>query len=182
MLLDLRETVRGSKPIKYTLITLICIPFVLFGIGSYFSGGTAPPVAEVNGQPISQQQLERAYQQQRQQLARMFGGQLPEAFANENLLRQQALQQLITQQVLENEVVKQKFAVGDATLGRAIRNLPNFQIDGKFNTDTYQTQLRASGMSVSAFEQSFRDDTAINQFRAGISDINFISQLRTIQL
>lgn len=182
MLLDLRETVRNSKPIKYTLITVICIPFVLFGVGSYFSGGTAAPVAEVNGQPISQQQLERAYQQQRQQLARMFGGQLPEAFANEGILRQQALQQLITQQVLESEVVKQKFAVGDATLGRAIRTLPNFQIDGKFDADAYQTQLRASGMSIPAFEQSFRDDTAINQFRAGISDTSFTLAQETDRL
>lgn len=173
MLLDLREKVRSSKPIKYSLITLICIPFALVGIGSYFAGGTATPVAEVNGQPIDQQQLERAYQQQRQQLARMFGGQLPEAFANESLLRQQALQQLITQQVLESEVVKQKFAVGDETLGRAIRNLPNFQVDGRFDSETYELQLRASGMSVPAFEQSYRDDTAINQFRTGIIDTSF---------
>ena len=173
MLLDLRETVRNSKPIKYSLITLICIPFALVGVGSYFSGGTATPVAEVNGVPIDQQQLERAYQQQRQQLARMFGGQLPEAFANETALRGQALEQLITQQVLESEVVKQKFAVGDATLGRAIRNLPNFQVDGKFDSETYQMQLRASGLSVPAFEQSFRDDTALNQFRTGISETSF---------
>ena len=173
MLLDLREKVRNSKPIKYTLITLICIPFALVGIGSYFAGGTAEPVAEVNGQPIDPVQLERAYQQQRQQLARMFGGQLPEAFANENLLRQQALQQLITQQVLESEVARQKFAVGDETLGRAIRNLPNFQVDGRFDSETYQLQLRASGMSVPAFEQSYRDDTAINQFRTGITDTSF---------
>ncbi len=173
MLLDLRETVRNSKPIKYTLITIIIIPFALVGIGSYLSGGSAPPVAEVNGQAIDQLQLERAYQQQRQQLARMFGGQLPEAFANESLLREQALQQLITQQVLESEVAKQKFAVGDSTLGRAIRNLPAFQVDGRFDAETYQTQLRASGMSVAAFEQSFRDDTAMNQFRTGISDTSF---------
>lgn len=173
MLLDLRETVRNSKPIKYTLITIIIIPFALVGIGSYLGGGTATPVAEVNGQPIDQLQLERAYQQQRQQLARMFGGQLPEAFANEALLRDQALQQLITQQVLESEVARQKFAVGDETLGRAIRNLPAFQVDGRFDSDAYQTQLRASGMSVAAFEQSFRDDTAMNQFRTGISDTSF---------
>ncbi|MFT6301206.1 MAG: peptidyl-prolyl cis-trans isomerase D [Granulosicoccus sp.] len=173
MLLDLRETVRNSKPLKYSLITLICIPFALVGIGSYFSGGTATPIAEVNGVPIDQQQLERAYQQQRQQLARMFGGQLPEAFANETALRGQALQQLITQQVLESEVAKQKFAVGDATLGRAIRNLPNFQVDGQFDSDTYQMQLRASGLSVPAFEQSFRDDTALNQFRTGVTDTSF---------
>ncbi|MGQ7843703.1 SurA N-terminal domain-containing protein [Granulosicoccus sp. 3-233] len=173
MLLDLRETVRNSKPIKYTLITIIIIPFALVGIGSYLSGGSVPPVAEVNGQAIDQLQLERAYQQQRQQLARMFGGQLPEAFANESLLREQALQQLITQQVLESEVARQKFAVGDSTLGRAIRNLPAFQVDGQFDSETYQNQLRASGMSVAAFEQSFRDDTAMNQFRTGISDTSF---------
>jgi peptidyl-prolyl cis-trans isomerase D len=173
MLLDLRETVRNSKPLKYSLITLICIPFALVGIGSYFSGGTAAAVAEVNGVPIDRQQLERAYQQQRQQLARMFGGQLPEAFANEPALREQALQQLITQQVLESEVAKQKFAVGDSTLGRAIRGLPNFQSDGRFDKDTYEMQLRASGLSVPAFEQSFRDDTALNQFRTGVTDTSF---------
>ena len=173
MLLDMREKVRGSKPLKYSLITLISIPFVLVGIGSYFSGGTATPVAEVNGEPIDQQQWDRAYQQQRQQLARMFGGQLPEAFANESILREQALQQLITQQVLESEVTAQNFAVGDQTLGRAIRNLPNFQLDGQFDTATYQAQLRSSGMSVAMFEQSYRDDTALNQFRTGISETAF---------
>lgn len=173
MLLDLRETVRNSKPIKYTLITIIVIPFAIVGVGSYLTGGQAPPVAEVNGEPINGQQLERAYQQQRQQLARMFGGQLPEAFANEEVLRQQALQQLISQQVLENEVVNQNFAVGDKTLGRAIRNLPAFQVDGRFDSDAYQNQLRASGMSVAAFEQSYRDDTALNQFRTGVSDTSF---------
>ena len=173
MLLDLREKVRSSKPLKYSIITLISIPFVLVGIGSYFSGGTVAPVAEVNGQPIDQYQWDRAYQEQRQQLARMFGGQLPEAFANESLLRQQALEQLITQQVLESEVVDQKFVVGDETLGRAIRNLPNFQVGGRFDTATYQAQLQASGMSVPMFEQSFRDDTALNQFRSGVTDTSF---------
>ena len=173
MLLDFREKVRSSKPLKYSLITLISIPFVLVGIGTYFSGGTAAPIAQVNGEPIDQFQWDRAYQQQRQQLAQMFGGQLPEAFANEALLREQALQQLITQQVLESAVAEQRFAVGDATLGRAIRNMPAFQIDGRFDSDSYQTQLRSSGMSVPMFEQSFRDDTALNQFRTGVSDTAF---------
>ena len=173
MLLDLREKVRSSKPLKYSIITLISIPFVLVGIGSYFSGGTAAPVAEVNGQPIDQYQWDRAYQEQRQQLARMFGGQLPAAFDNEALLREQALQQLITQQVMESEVVEQKFAVGDETLGRTIRSLPNFQVDGRFDPDTYQMQLRSSGMSVPLFEQSYRDDTMLNQFRTGVTDTSF---------
>ena len=173
MLLDMREKVRNSKPLKYSIITLISIPFVLVGIGSYFSGGTATPVAEVNGVPIDQLQLDRAYQQQRQQLANMFGGQLPDGLANESMLRQQAMQQLITQQVLESEVAEQKFAVSDATLGKAIRSLPTFQVEGRFDSDAYQAQLRTSGMTIPVFEQSLRDDTALNQFRTGISDTAF---------
>ena len=173
MLLDLREKVRSSKPLKYSLITLISIPFVLVGIGSYFSGGTAAPVAEVNGEPIDQQEWDNAYQRERQRFAGMFGGQLPAALESEGLLREQALQQLITQRVVASEVAKQKFAVGDTTLGRAIRNLPSFQVDGKFDAEAYQSQLLASGMSVPVFEQSFRDDTALNQFSTGISDTAF---------
>lgn len=173
MLLDLREKVRSSKPLKYSLITLISIPFVLVGIGSYFSGGTAAPVAEVNGEPIDQVELDSAYQRERQRFAAMFGGQLPAAFDNEAMLREQALQQLVTQRVVASEVAEQKFAVGDETLGRAIRNLPSFQVDGQFDSAAYQTQLQASGMTVPMFEQSFRDDTALTQFSAGVSSTSF---------
>ena len=174
MLLDLRETVRNSKPIKYTLITLICIPFVLFGIGSYFSGGNAPSVATVDGENITQPELDAAAQRQRQQLAQLFGGQLPEAFADESALRAQALDQLVTQRVLAGEVAEQRFAVGDATLGRTIRELPAFlDEEGRFDAALYERQVRASGLSVAAFEQSFRDDTALNQFRIGVVDTSF---------
>ncbi len=173
MLLDIRETIRNSKPLKYTLITVISIPFALVGIGSYFSGGQAAGVAEVDGVEISQQQLDQAYNQQRQRLAQMFGGEIPEGFANDELLRQQALQQLIEQQVVRSEVERENFAVGDATLGREIRNLPIFQADGKFDDETYRAQIRAMGSSVAGFEQQFRDDTAITQFRNGIAQTSF---------
>ena len=174
MLLDLREKIRSSKPIKYGIITVISVPFVLVGVGSYFSGGAAAPVAEVNGTAISRQQLDQAYQQQRSQLARMFGGRVPEGFASEPLLREQALQQLVTQNVIESEVAEQQFAIGDATLARAIREQTNFQVDGQFNSDAYQAQLRASGMTVPEFEQSYRDNTAIGQFQSGISETAFV--------
>ena len=174
MLLDLRETVRNSKPIKYTLITLICVPFVLFGIGSYFSGGNVATVAVVDGQEITQPELDAATQRQRQQLAQLFGGQLPEAFADDSALRGQALDQLVTQRVLSGAVTEQRFAVGDETLGRAIRELPAFlDADGRFDAALYERQVRASGLSVAAFEQSFRDDTALNQFRTGVVDTSF---------
>jgi len=174
MLLDLRETVRNSKPIKYTLITIICIPFVLFGIGSYFGGGGAQYAAKVDGQEISVQQLENAYGQQRRQMAQMFGGNIPEGFANEPQLRQQALDGLLQQQVLRNAVADSGFTVSDTTLADAIQNIPAFQnAEGQFDKERYTTQLRGSGMSVDQFEHSFREDTALQQFQLGIVETSF---------
>lgn len=173
MLLDIREKVRSSKPLKYTLITIICIPFVLFGIGSYFSGGTADPVAEINGVEITQPQLDQAVSQQRQQLAQMFGGTIPEGFANESMLRDQAIDQLVTSQVVQSEVESQKFAVSDATLGKAIRNISLFHVDGKFDKETYENELRARGYNSASFEQVQRDSTALAQFRSGVVNTSF---------
>jgi len=173
MLMDLRETIRNSKPIKYTLVGVITVVFAGVGLGSYFAGGSAPPVAHVNGEEISSIDLERATYQQRQQLARMFGGTLPEGFGSDEVLRAQALEQLISQQVLNSNVAEHKFAVGDDTLSRTIRQLPNFQVDGKFDKETYELALRSSGMTVPAFEQNFRDNTAVNQFRNGVIGTSF---------
>ena len=173
MLLDIRETVRNSKPLKYTLITIICIPFVLFGVGSYFSGGGAGYAAKVDGVEISGQEFDQAYSQQRARLAQMFGGQIPAGFADETAIRQQALDGLLTQQVLRNTVADHKFTVSDTTLAKAIQDVPAFQNEGSFDKERYVQQLRSNGMSVDQFEYSFREDTALAQFRSGVVDTSF---------
>jgi len=173
MLLDLREYVRNSKPVKYTLITIISIPFVFVGIGSYLSGGGSNHAATIDGEKIGIREFDQAYLQQRQQLSQMFGGTIPEGFANEPQLRQQALESLLTQQALRNVVNNAKFTVSDSSLAQAIQEVPGFQVEGQFDNERYRAQLLSSGMSVDQFEDSFRNDTAMAQFRSGIVDTAF---------
>ncbi len=174
MLLDLRETVRNSKPIKYTLITIICIPFVLFGIGSYFSAGGPGNVAEVDGQEISAQAFENAYGQQRRQLAQMFGGSIPEGFGDEQALRQQALDGLVQQQIVRNLATENGFTVSNKSLASAIQELSVFQdAEGRFDKERYVSQLRASGTTVEAFEHNYREDAAVAQVQSGIVQTSF---------
>jgi len=173
MLLDIRDTVRNSKPIKYTLITLICIPFALVGIGSYFAGGGYADVAEVDGVAISEPEVERAYNGLRRQYQQMFGGNIPANLMSDESIRQQALDGLVTDIVVRNTVEDQKFAVGDETLGRAIRNDTRFHVDGQFNSERYQDMIRGSLSNVAAYEESLRANTAITQFRAGVEVTSF---------
>jgi len=173
MLLDLREKVRNSKPIKYTLITIICIPFALVGVGSYLTSGGPPPVAEVNGTEITQQQLERAYTQQRRQISRMFGGQIPPALDNDQALRAQAREQLIDQQVVQSAAENEGFAIGDEVLNEVIRANPAFHLDGTFDKDTYTRTLRGAGQTPASFEHGVRVQTALSQFREGVTETAF---------
>jgi len=173
MLLDIRETVRNSKPIKYTLITLICIPFALVGIGSYLGGSAYTDVAEVDGVAINDAQVDRAYNTLKGQYQQMFGGNIPANLFPDDTIRSQALDGLVTEIVVNNTVEAQNFAVGDETLGRAIRNDPRFQVDGQFDKERYQNMIQGNLSNVASFEESLRASTAITQFRAGIAATNF---------
>ncbi len=173
MLLDLRETVRNSKPIKYTLITIICIPFALVGIGSYLGGSAYNDVAEVDGVPINDLQVDRAYNALKGQYQQMFGGNIPQNLFSDETIRGQALDSLVTEIVVNNTVEEYKFAVGDETLGRAIRNDPRFQVDGKFDAERYQNMIQGSLDNVGNYEESLRASAAVTQFRAGIAATNF---------
>ncbi len=174
MLLHLRETVRNSKPIKYTLITIICIPFALVGIGSYLGGSAYTDVAEVDGVAINDVQVDRAYNSLKGQYQQMFGGNIPQNLFPDETIRRQALDNLVTEIVVNNTVEEYKFAVGDETLGRAIRNNPQFHDeDGNFDKERYQNMIQGSLDSVGNFEESTRANAAITQFRAGIAATNF---------
>jgi len=174
MLLDFRETVRNSKPIKYTLITLICIPFALVGIGSYLGGGAYPDVAEVDGVAINQLQVDRAYNTLRGQYQQMFGGNIPQNLFPDETIRSQALDRLVEEIVVNNTVEEYKFAVGNETLGRAIRNDAQFHDEnGKFDKERYHNAIRGRLDSVANFEESLRASATITQFQAGITATNF---------
>ena len=66
-----RNMVRGW--LGQLFLVLISIPFVFFGVETYFGGGAEPSVAEVAGEPITQRSLDRAVENQRQQLMSRLG-------------------------------------------------------------------------------------------------------------
>ncbi|OYY54313.1 MAG: hypothetical protein B7Y53_06400, partial [Halothiobacillus sp. 28-55-5] len=98
MLMDLRERIRGW--VAYAIIGLISVPFVLWGVGEYFTGGKNKPVAEVDGLPISQQAYEQAVSQQRQAIIQKLGGSVSAELLHSLNLNQQVLDQMINERVL----------------------------------------------------------------------------------
>lgn len=174
MLTNLRESIKNSKVIKFVLLIFICAPFAFFGINSYFGGGGSSYAVKVNGTEVPVSVYDREYNAQRNRLRQAFGGTIPAGFASEDLLRQQALESVITGQVLSEVVAEQNILVSDTTLAKAITSTEAFQADGRFDQERYEMQLRSSGFTVESFESQFRHDVALQDFRSGIIDSGFV--------
>jgi len=173
MLQAIRDKVTGW--IAYGIIFLISVPFALWGVNSYLGGGEVLPAATVNGEEIGVREFDQAYSNYRQRLAQLFGGSIPEALGNENLLRAQVLDQLIEDVSLRQYIEAHHYRIGDEALGRRVRGMQEFQRDGQFNPEVYQQQLRSIGLSPVGFEQQLRINGAVEQFQNGIRKTAFVT-------
>ena len=143
------QALRDNMPKWITAIVLALIigPFALWGINSYFTASSDNSVATVNGDEISPADFERAYQGQYQRLLQFYGASFRPGMIDEKQLRQQVLDNLINETLLDQQVAKQHYSVGDAQLVEDIQKIPAFQVEGKFSAQAYSSALAASGMT-----------------------------------
>ena len=172
MLLAIREKVTGW--IAYGIIFLISIPFALWGMNSYLGGGEILPAATVNGEEITQSQLDRAYGNYRQRLIQLFGGTIPASFGNEDLLRQQVLDQLVEEYALRQYIDGKRYRIGDQDLNQVIWDMEMFHTDGQFDPELYQAQLRSIGYTSESLKAEVGRGQVLEQFQNGIRDTAFV--------
>ncbi len=180
MLQKIRDRVSGI--IAYTIVALISIPFALWGIQQYFGGGGDQAVGSVNGEDIPAQAFHRELQRQRNALLQAFGGKLPPGF-DEGGLRQRALDTLIRQYLLNQEVDRLGYAVSDDQLVETIRAIPQFQREGHFDPQRYDQVLKLQQRSKVEFERMIRQQLRLEQYQGGLGDTGFVpaAQVRDFQ-
>lgn len=174
MLMDLRDKISGW--IAYTIVGLITIPFVLWGVGEYFQGGQAAPLASVNGHEIDQAVFDQAYEQERQRIAQNFGGNVPPDVLAGMDIKRQVLNGLVMREVLSQYAQANGLRVSDAELAALLRSIPAFQENGVFSQARYEQVLRLQGQVPLSFEPLVRHDLVIGQLQNGISQSAFVTQ------
>ncbi len=171
MLQSIRDKTSGW--IAYLIVFLISVPFALWGVNSYLGGGEVAPVATVDGQEISLQNLDNAYASYRRRLEQVFGGSIPAAFSDEALMKNQVLTQMIEEFALRSYIEKNNFRISNRQLNQAIRSMEVFQTDGRFDSEIYQRQVASQGYSAAGFEFELRRTQAMQQLETGISATAF---------
>jgi peptidyl-prolyl cis-trans isomerase D len=172
-----REMSQGT--VAKIILSLIIIPFALFGADYYFkSGGTGDAIAKVEGQSISQQQFNQVLQQQLNELKESMGANAPDpAQFNNPQMRLAVLQKLIDQTVVEQSAKSSGLVISDQLIAQRIAAIDAFKKDGKFSQSLYEQLLKARGMTPVRFEQELRDEMSLQMFQEGVLNSSVVSQV-----
>lgn len=166
MLTTIHDKVKGI--LATIVLVLVGIPFILWGVNSYFEAGPALSVAKVDGESISQRAYRSAFEQ--------FRGRLDPKTAESPQFKQLVVDGLVEQTLLIRDAEARGYRVGDQHLGQVIRQLPYFQRDGRFDPTLYESLLRREGIGVQEFEQRLRGESVTGQVQRGLSGSGFVTE------
>ena len=166
MLTKIREKSQGA--LAWVILTLICVPFALWGINNYLDTGKEAPVASVGDKDFYQRDVNKAYEQYSQNLQGMG--------IDEQTLKAQALQKLIKDEVLLQYVHAEKLVVTDDDAREFIKSLPYFQVEGKFSDKQFKALLSSQRISSTEFVNRIKNALTMEQFQHSIVDSSFATQ------
>ncbi|MGR3806348.1 SurA N-terminal domain-containing protein [Pasteurella testudinis] len=167
------------------VFVLISISFVLGGVGTYLVGSHDTSAAKVNGDEISQQSFQSALQLQTRNFSDQMGAEfslLMDSPEFSTRFRQDVLNGLIDETLLGQYLQSLGLAVSDEQIKRAIVSSPNFQKDGKFDNELYQSFLRFNGISADYYAQTLRASVAMQQLQQGLLGSETLSEAHLNQL
>ncbi len=156
------------------IIGLIIIVFALFGFGQITTFLTpVARVADVNGEDITQQEMELAVERRRRLL---ISRDVPPEEINEDELREDVLESLVTRKVLRQTADDLDFRYGEAAIDAEIIATEAFQLDGVFNPDQFQNLIRGAGYTPLSYRDSLRADKVMGQMFGGIRQSSFLTE------
>ncbi len=137
--------------------SLIVTTFFVWGKGS-LGGGEGGGVAVVNGEPIPVERYQRLYQAYLDRYNRLYPDRFTPEMADRIGLRQQVVNDLVTEALIVQRAKAEGLGVTDEELNAQIQAVPAFRENGVFSMRLYQEFLRRRGTTPAAFETDVRRD------------------------
>lgn len=149
MLSSMRKSA-GSWMIKI-LLGIIVLAFIFMGAGSFYSRRGAT-VAKVNGEPVTVDEYQQAYNRIMQNLRQQFGDRLDDKMLETLDVKNQAINWLVEKHLLMQVAENNDMRVPNEVLARSIAQLPVFQSNGRFDPQLYRQVLNQNRLSPEGFE------------------------------
>ncbi len=165
----LRNFLSGRRLVVIAI--LLAIPFVFFGSTSF--GTTFSSYGTVNGEPVTQTDVNLATSQVSQRLQSVYG----EEFSLDDLDEEVSIE------FIKNEIINQKIMISQAkdiglsvSLGDAkkeIINSENFQGESGFDQNIFESIIRANGWTPDEYFVLVQESIALDRMIGAMSSIAF---------
>jgi peptidyl-prolyl cis-trans isomerase D len=174
MLQAIRERVTGIVAIF--ILGLLAVPFLFFGVESYIRAVPQDAVATVGDREISTSEFQTSFARFRAELRQQQGAAYDEIATNQPVVRRQHLEGMIDEVLLLQHAENLGLVISADMLVDLIRQIPAFQIDGRFEPGLYQQALRASGLTPRAFERDLREDLLMRMLPSSVATSSIVTQ------
>ena len=167
MLTKIREKFTGKLAVA--VLGIIFVPFLFFGVSAPLTGSQI--AATVDGSEIGVLQFEQAYRDQLE--ANPSWSQFPDEIRVQ--IRQSILDSLVRERLVNMYLIEDGYQVSDKLLTAWLQRVPDFQVDGVFDMDTYRNWLLTRGLDPEQFEANQRVSLRSDQLRRAIGGTSLIT-------
>jgi peptidyl-prolyl cis-trans isomerase D len=152
------------------LLGLIIVVFIAFYGGNKLDDQGSADIAKVNGEIITQREFAMHYQKALERYRELFKGSLTPELEKSLNLKGTLLEELIQKRLVLQEAQTLGLAATDEDLITAIAQVPEFQVNGRFNKERYLQLLRANRFTPGEFEEEQREQLTIQKLYSLILD------------
>lgn len=139
------------------IVVIIALVFIFWGVGTNMSGSRQAALV-INGDEITFQEFQQAYDSAYQRLSDQFGGNVPKGLAETFGIKQQVINQLIQTTLLRQGAEEMGLQVSGQEIRKIIEEMVQFQQNGVFSMEQYKNVLAANRMAPTKFEASMQID------------------------
>jgi peptidyl-prolyl cis-trans isomerase D len=171
MLQKIREKITGW--VAGLILALLAFVFAVWGIDIGFSDQSVAAV--VNGDKIPIAPVRQAIQNQMSQFQQAYGADVPELV--EQQVRDSVIEGFVRNRLLVQRIRDEGYRISDEAVAQSVRQIPVFQVNGRFSLDAYRAMLANVGYSPAAFEAEQRQNMQIQQLQDGILGSAFVTSV-----
>ena len=168
MLQAIRDRVTGIVAIF--VLGLLAVPFLFFGMESYMRAVPQDAVAVVGDDEISTSEFQTEFARHRAELRQRLGDDYDDIATNQPTYRREFLESMIDELLLRQHTEKLGLVVSDRAIADILRDVPQFQVDGRFSPEAYRMALSAAGQTPRTFERDLRDDVLSRMVPGALAD------------
>ncbi len=148
---------KAQSIVIQAIIVIISLVFIFWGVGTKLMNNRNTALT-INGEEVSLQQYQKAYDRAYQNMAAQFGGTLPKGFAKTLNLKQRVINQLVQTALLRQGADQMGLVVSREEVRNTIAKMAQFEVNGAFNIQKYNSLLAANHLTPNQFESDMRHD------------------------